>query len=161
MVPPPPPRTLETMNCPSDGSTLLMSERQGIEIDYCPQCRGIWLDRGELDKMLESAKAESASHGHFSPAPHRDEYGSEAPRTGRHYDASTPAPSAGGYGGGYGSASPSPAPPASDHDSHGSAARYGDPRTGEYDFDPRRGRDSRQGQRRKKSPFEFLGDIFD
>jgi len=37
------------MNCPSDGTTLLMSERQGVEVDYCPQCRGIWLDRGELD----------------------------------------------------------------------------------------------------------------
>src|SRR5215207_815099 len=41
------------MNCPVDGSELRMTERQGIEIDYCPQCRGIWLDRGELDKVLE------------------------------------------------------------------------------------------------------------
>ena len=41
------------MNCPVDGTELRISERQGIEIDYCPQCRGIWLDRGELDKMLE------------------------------------------------------------------------------------------------------------
>jgi Zn-finger nucleic acid-binding protein len=43
------------MNCPIDGTTLLMSERQGIEIDYCPQCRGIWLDRGELEKLIERA----------------------------------------------------------------------------------------------------------
>ncbi|MGH9281867.1 MAG: zf-TFIIB domain-containing protein [Acidimicrobiales bacterium] len=42
------------MNCPTDGTTLLMSERQGVEIDYCPQCRGIWLDRGELDKLLNA-----------------------------------------------------------------------------------------------------------
>jgi uncharacterized protein len=41
------------MNCPVDGSELRMTERQGVEIDYCPQCRGIWLDRGELDKVLE------------------------------------------------------------------------------------------------------------
>ena len=41
------------MLCPIDGSTLLLSERQGIEIDYCPQCRGVWLDRGELDKLIE------------------------------------------------------------------------------------------------------------
>ncbi len=39
--------------CPS--TTLLLSERQGVEIDYCPDCRGIWLDRGELDKLLEFA----------------------------------------------------------------------------------------------------------
>ena len=41
------------MKCPIDGSELQMTERRGIEIDYCPQCRGIWLDRGELDKMIE------------------------------------------------------------------------------------------------------------
>jgi Zn-finger nucleic acid-binding protein len=41
------------MQCPTDGATLVMSERSGIEIDYCPQCRGVWLDRGELDKIVE------------------------------------------------------------------------------------------------------------
>jgi uncharacterized protein len=41
------------MNCPVDGETLVMSDRQGIEIDYCPKCRGVWLDRGELDKLIE------------------------------------------------------------------------------------------------------------
>ena len=41
------------MNCPTCNVPLVMSERQGIEIDYCPQCRGIWLDRGELDKIIE------------------------------------------------------------------------------------------------------------
>ena len=40
------------MQCPVDGATLLLSERQGVEIDYCPECRGVWLDRGELDKLL-------------------------------------------------------------------------------------------------------------
>lgn len=41
------------MNCPNCDTTLVMSERQGVEIDYCPQCRGVWLDRGELDKIIE------------------------------------------------------------------------------------------------------------
>lgn len=41
------------MKCPNDQTTLLISERQGIEIDYCPKCRGVWLDRGELDKLIE------------------------------------------------------------------------------------------------------------
>ncbi|WP_169077623.1 zf-TFIIB domain-containing protein [Microcella alkalica] len=43
------------MKCPTDDSTLVMSERNGIEIDYCPQCRGVWLDRGELDKIIDRA----------------------------------------------------------------------------------------------------------
>jgi uncharacterized protein len=44
------------MNCPvCKNVNLVMSERQGIEIDYCPQCRGVWLDRGELDKLIEKA----------------------------------------------------------------------------------------------------------
>lgn len=41
------------MQCPVDGTQLVMSDRQGIEIDYCPQCRGVWLDRGEIDKIVE------------------------------------------------------------------------------------------------------------
>ena len=48
------------MNCPVDGATLQMTERQGIEIDYCPTCRGVWLDRGELDKMIDRAAGASA-----------------------------------------------------------------------------------------------------
>ena len=41
------------MKCPLDNTELVMSERQGIEIDYCPSCRGVWLDRGELDKIID------------------------------------------------------------------------------------------------------------
>ncbi len=41
------------MQCPTDGAVLVMSDRNGIEIDYCPTCRGVWLDRGELDKIIE------------------------------------------------------------------------------------------------------------
>lgn len=46
------------MKCPIDNTDLVMSERQNIEIDYCPQCRGIWLDRGELDKIIERSQTE-------------------------------------------------------------------------------------------------------
>ena len=41
------------MKCPVDDTTLAITDRQGIEIDYCPECRGVWLDRGELDKLIE------------------------------------------------------------------------------------------------------------
>ncbi len=47
------------MPCPVCKVALTMSERQGVEIDYCPQCRGVWLDRGELDKILERSAAEA------------------------------------------------------------------------------------------------------
>ncbi|MFK7754000.1 MAG: zf-TFIIB domain-containing protein [Sedimentitalea sp.] len=45
------------MKCPIDGATLVMADRSGVEIDYCPQCRGVWLDRGELDKIIERSAA--------------------------------------------------------------------------------------------------------
>ncbi len=49
------------MNCPvCSNVNLVMSERQGIEIDYCPQCRGVWLDRGELDKIIDKSLAGSS-----------------------------------------------------------------------------------------------------
>ncbi len=48
------------MKCPSCEELLVMAERQGVEIDYCPKCRGVWLDKGELDKIIEkAASAES------------------------------------------------------------------------------------------------------
>jgi Zn-finger nucleic acid-binding protein len=43
------------MQCPIDKVDLVMADRNGIEIDYCPKCRGVWLDRGELDKIIERA----------------------------------------------------------------------------------------------------------
>jgi len=46
------------VNCPvCTTTTLTVTERQGVEIDFCPKCRGVWLDRGELDKILERAAA--------------------------------------------------------------------------------------------------------
>ena len=49
------------MQCPVCQLDLQMTERQGIEIDYCPKCRGIWLDRGELDKLIERSTAQLGS----------------------------------------------------------------------------------------------------
>jgi Zn-finger nucleic acid-binding protein len=46
------------MLCPIDQTELKMTERQGVEIDYCPKCRGVWLDRGELDKIIERQASE-------------------------------------------------------------------------------------------------------
>ncbi|HTR10296.1 MAG TPA: zf-TFIIB domain-containing protein [Paraburkholderia sp.] len=66
-------------NCPD--VTLSLSERQGVELDYCPQCRGVWLDRGELDKLIErsgnprhsdedavqAGRHHGAQHGDYAP----------------------------------------------------------------------------------------------
>ncbi|WP_424965960.1 MULTISPECIES: zf-TFIIB domain-containing protein [unclassified Dinoroseobacter] len=66
------------MKCPIDGTELVMTDRSGVEIDYCPSCRGVWLDRGELDKIIERSVPASA------PKPTRDfddDYpGGRAPR---------------------------------------------------------------------------------
>ena len=59
-----------SMQCPVCRIPLAMSDRQGIEIDYCPQCRGVWLDRGELDKIIErSAPQPAAAPGGHAPRP--------------------------------------------------------------------------------------------
>lgn len=59
------------MKCPVDQVDLVMAERQGVEIDYCPTCRGVWLDRGELDKILDRAASltPSAPAAAAPPAP--------------------------------------------------------------------------------------------
>jgi len=57
------------MKCPTcPDTTLVMTDRQGVEIDYCPACRGIWLDRGELDKLLDRA-ATAVAPAPAVPAP--------------------------------------------------------------------------------------------
>lgn len=68
------------MKCPvCPDALLMMSERQGVEIDYCPQCRGVWLDRGELDKLLEraattpAAPATRSSDSRHTPYPPKHE----------------------------------------------------------------------------------------
>jgi Zn-finger nucleic acid-binding protein len=57
------------MKCPNDSALLVMSERSGVEIDYCPECRGVWLDRGELDKIIDRAESEVAGRPAAAPAP--------------------------------------------------------------------------------------------
>jgi Zn-finger nucleic acid-binding protein len=57
------------MQCPNDGTELVMTERSGVEIDYCPKCRGVWLDRGELDKIIDRAAVVPAAQ------PTRADYG--------------------------------------------------------------------------------------
>ena len=55
------------MQCPVCTDThLVMAERQGVEIDYCPQCRGVWLDRGELDKIIERSASSTSPPMHES-----------------------------------------------------------------------------------------------
>lgn len=71
------------MACPVDSTPLQMSERQGVEIDYCPTCRGVWLDRGELDKILErgaglgGGRPERSDRGYQQQ---RESYGSYPPK---------------------------------------------------------------------------------
>lgn len=65
------------MQCPVDNTTLAMSERLGIEIDYCPACRGVWLDRGELDKIIERSNAQEAnasSNGDYGSKQYEEGY---------------------------------------------------------------------------------------
>ncbi|UOW01035.1 zf-TFIIB domain-containing protein [Agrococcus sp. SCSIO52902] len=69
------------MQCPNDATTLVMSERSGIEIDYCPECRGIWLDRGELDKLIERSAEQQP---HAAQAQHQP-YGQQQPGYGQGY----------------------------------------------------------------------------
>jgi Zn-finger nucleic acid-binding protein len=57
------------LHCPACRVDLVMSERHGVEIDYCPKCRGVWLDRGELDKILERGGSEL---GGGAPGPSGD-----------------------------------------------------------------------------------------
>ncbi|MEQ3624401.1 MAG: zf-TFIIB domain-containing protein [Marinobacter sp.] len=57
------------MKCPIDQSDLLMTERHGVEVDYCPKCRGVWLDRGELDKIIDKATDDAAGSAAEPPRP--------------------------------------------------------------------------------------------
>lgn len=69
------------MKCPIDATNLVMSDRHGVEIDYCPTCRGVWLDRGELDKIIDRAASTAPLAG-----PARQMPAGEAPRPPRHHD---------------------------------------------------------------------------
>jgi uncharacterized protein len=73
------------MRCPVDNETLVMADRNGVEIDYCPKCRGVWLDRGELDKIIErgmggTPAAAPAPAAAAAPTAQRPVYQAEPPR---------------------------------------------------------------------------------
>lgn len=62
------------MKCPVDNATLSMMDKQGVEIDYCPECRGVWLDRGELDKIIDAngkSVNQGQSYNNQQPSPER------------------------------------------------------------------------------------------
>lgn len=63
------------MECPvCKGVNLVMADRQGIEIDYCPTCRGVWLDRGELDKIIERSAGSMPAGQTLNPPPQQQPY---------------------------------------------------------------------------------------
>lgn len=119
------------MKCPADSATLLMSERHGVEIDYCPECRGIWLDRGELDKILEQVAAAMPQQAAAQQAAPQDTRRDE--RRDDRYDRRD-----GHYDDRYDSG-------------HSSNNRR-------YDDRGYRGNDRRR--KKRENPFELLGDIF-
>lgn len=83
------------MKCPVDDAVLVMSERSGVEIDYCPTCRGVWLDRGELDKILDRA-AQDLAPQRAEPAPPPPQDPGPVPALPR--QEAPPAPSRSRYG---------------------------------------------------------------
>lgn len=90
------------MPCPVCKTALAMSDRQGIEIDYCPNCRGIWLDRGELDKIIERSVAAEAPAAPPPPAPPSPPQPGYAPPPQQGYAPSPWGGQGGGYGGSHG-----------------------------------------------------------
>ena len=120
------------MKCPHDQTVLQMTERQGIEIDYCPTCRGVWLDRGELDKIIERVS------------------GQAGPTTTRSEPRPDPRTEMAGNPAGSPQAPVYPQYPPSRHSP-------GSPDSPEDDYG--RGYDPRYPQQRKRK--SFLGDLFD
>jgi Zn-finger nucleic acid-binding protein len=144
------------MQCPSCQSVLVMSERKGVEIDYCPQCRGVWLDRGELDKIIDRAlDSEIAAEARGA--------GASAATPGVGAPVPPPPPVPPSYGGlddhrGYDRG----------YDRRYDDKRYDDKRYDEKRYDERRydtryddryRRDDEYRRRKKKE--SFLGDLFD
>lgn len=123
------------MQCPVCKTVnLVMADRQGIEIDYCPQCRGVWLDRGELDKIIDRS------------------VGSQIP---------TPAVAAPSYSPPPAAQAPVQSPPPPHY--HGDERQYGERDPRGYGHDPRQhgyhDKDYRYGHKRKREG--FLSDLFD
>lgn len=131
------------MKCPLDSTDLVMSERSGVEIDYCPQCRGVWLDRGELDKILDRSAqlggaSGPASEGAAAPQPPAALPGMAPPPLYRDFE---------------------PQRQSRGHDD----PRYKEPRYNDRGYD-KHGYDQRgydQYGRRRKKKDDWLGDLFD
>jgi Zn-finger nucleic acid-binding protein len=163
------------MKCPQDVDVdLVMSERQGVEIDYCPSCRGVWLDRGELDKILDRAAAlttPAAAPG--SPVGHVSGEGGPGPASGAvppaGYGSGQPGtgygpsgyPSGGAYpGGGYAGGGDYRGDDRSDRDRYGDDRhRYGDDRARYGDDRSRYGRPGYDPRKKRKE--SWLGDLLD
>ena len=123
------------MKCPVDDETLLMTQRDGVEIDYCPKCRGVWLDRGELDKIIEKSVSSATPPVQLTPPPEAQ-----------------PQPTAYAQ------------PPAQPQYQDRREPRYDDRREPRYDDRDNRRRyddddDHRYGKRKKRE--SFLSDLFD
>ncbi len=123
------------MKCPVDNETLLMTQRDGVEIDYCPKCRGVWLDRGELDKIIEKSVSSATPPVQLTPPPEAQ-----------------PQPTAYAQ------------PPAQPQYQDRREPRYDDRREPRYDDRDNRRRyddddDHRYGKRKKRE--SFLSDMFD
>jgi Zn-finger nucleic acid-binding protein len=78
------------MRCPVDRTTLALAECHAVEIDYCPQCRGIWLDRGELDRILNAAardvRGRDRERGHHEHHDHRHDHADRDDEHRHHHD---------------------------------------------------------------------------
>ncbi len=131
------------MQCPVDQTVLQMTDRQGVEIDYCPTCRGVWLDRGELDKIIERSDAQAPRAAAPAPAP--------APVDPRTESVDYPQQ---GYPQGGGYAQPGYAQPG-----YQQYPQY--PKSPDSpDYRGHQGYDPRYGRKRKKKD-SFLGELFD
>lgn len=102
------------MKCPIDGATLVIADRTGIEIDYCPDCRGVWLDRGELDKIIDRSLGEP-SDGASPPPPMQQQPYQQQPYQQDRYDKHGSGSGHGSSRGGHGSS----------RGGHGSQQQYG------------------------------------
>ena len=124
------------MKCPVDNETLLITERSGVEIDYCPKCRGVWLDRGELDKIIEKSIGAATPAVQLTPPP-------EAQPA-----AFTPPPQ------------PQYAPPQPQYQER-REPRYDDRRDDRYDDRRRHDDDDYHYKGKRKKRESFLSDLFD
>ena len=134
------------MKCPVDGETLIKTERMGIEIDYCPVCRGVWLDRGELDKIIQRTMDEEQ----FRDGGHHNGPRRPQTSTGQHHDPYAPPPGARKSGRYH---EPAYHPPDRHHGGHNGHGHYSDHRKGTY-YKPRH-------KKRKSMLGELFEEIFD